>query len=701
LVPLPIFEVIAGLVALLLLAIPLGSVLLQIAERAIGRKILLTPTERILLSFYASGGLLFVLASLPLPLFNFDSVIGLLVGGIVARAALSIRGRGRDFSALFRFARSPAALGVLALFAGLLVLEVISVSALTLGNSVDGSVYSLFIQLILKNHTVPWTLQPYATTGVVYPQGAPVWMTVPNLAFGWPIVALPVDIPPLFLALSVPAAFCLGERWGGYPQPRSARVGLLFAAFFGLVVSWPRLFVGGSFDFLFSLPLFMLTLGWLMPLATGPRRSWAEVGVLGGFVGITTSLSASTGFTILLLLVVFLLSASTDLIASLRKWWTALLAIAGIAALFLLRSIVGLVIWFNYPGHVQSAVGNPPYASYGFPQPLTRSIVLGELDPFVLWKPKFSPFAPLSLTIEVLFGVGLALLVLNWATRSRRLRALLSLSITRTILVASLTIFVETAIILVASGLNPSASGLQTVTNLDELSILLFTSFELAALVPLLMALNFLTRSSSTLPTPEEDLAELSSSQVSVRPSVRKRWAATSRKDPVAAAMAMLILIVPLSLGLGYSVVAVPAYIHDHITGLANVTAGDLTVLQWAGDHLPPCSRVLVAPGSVAQYLPEYAQVQMVFPVFPPTVNQSYYSAVGNLIQGIYQNSTRGDLLSIGITSVFVTGRSSASYPPFQLSPLLTSPDFSLLIQQQDAAIFAFAPGVLASGCQQ
>ncbi|MGA8425893.1 MAG: hypothetical protein WB782_10350 [Thermoplasmata archaeon] len=698
-VPLPIIQVIAGLVALFLLALPLGSLLLEAAERWIGRRIHFSITERLLLSFYATGGFLFVLASIPLPIYTAGTVLGILVAGIVVRAALVIRNRGQDLLPFLKFVRTPVGLILLALAGGLLVLEVFSVASLSLGNSVDGSVYALFVNLILRNHTLPWALQPYAATGVVYPQGAPVWMTLPALAFGWPVVSLPVVVPPLFLALSVPAAFCLGERLGGFPEPRSAGVGLLFAGFFGLVLSWPRLYVGGSFDFLFSLPLFLILLGWLVPLATGPTRSGRETLVLGLLLGSTAALSASTGMTVLLLLAVFLLLLSGNLILSIRRWGAALLTWLGVMATFLIRSLVGLIIWFDYPGHVWAAVGSPPYASYGFPQPLSSSIIVGELDPFVLWKPKLSPFPPLSLVIALLLGAGLILLILNAATNSSRVRPFLSLPPTWTILVATVTIFAEESVLLLISGWNASATGPQSVTNFDEISILLFTCFELAALVPLLYALNYLMRGEPHSPSdPSPGTPALREVE---RPPVRRRRSGATAlpSNSVAVACAVTLLVLPLALGLGYTVVDVPSFIHDHIEALANVTPGDLMVLAWAGAHLPPCSRVLVAPGSVAQYLPEYAEVQLVFPVFPPTVNLSYYAAVNDLIDGTYLNSTRSELLSIGVTTVFVAGRSSAAYPPFQIRPLLSSPDFTLLVEQQDAAILAFVPGVSASGC--
>ncbi|MFZ1023788.1 MAG: hypothetical protein WAN87_06615, partial [Thermoplasmata archaeon] len=76
-VPLPIVQIVAGLVALFLLALPLGSLLVEAAERLIGRSLDFSVTERVLLSFYATGGFLFIVASIPLPLFTVGTVVGL------------------------------------------------------------------------------------------------------------------------------------------------------------------------------------------------------------------------------------------------------------------------------------------------------------------------------------------------------------------------------------------------------------------------------------------------------------------------------------------------------------------------------------------------------------------------------------------------------------------------------------------------
>jgi hypothetical protein len=106
-----------------------------------------------------------------------------------------------------------------------------------------------------------------------------------------------------------------------------------------------------------------------------------------------------------------------------------------------------------------------------------------------------------------------------------------------------------------------------------------------------------------------------------------------------------------------------------------------------------------VAPGSAAQFLPEFAQVHVVYPMNPQPTNLSYATVVADLTSGIYANSTRSNLLLLNVTEVFVTGQNSVAYPPFLLTPLADSSDFRELFHEGDAAVLDFLPGSSAQTC--
>ncbi len=144
---------------------------------------------------------------------------------------------------------------------------------------------------------------------------------------------------------------------------------------------------------------------------------------------------------------------------------------------------------------------------------------------------------------------------------------------------------------------------------------------------------------------------------------------------------------------------SVPGYIHSYLLTQANATSDDVAALEWASVHLPSCSRVLVAPGSAAQFLPEYAVVNVLFPTYPYPANLSYTILVSNLTAGSYSNATVAALVDLGVTEVFATGPTTNTFLPFDVRPLENSPDFMTLFERGDATILAFAPGVSLSGC--
>lgn len=680
------------LVALAGLMLPLGAVVLRFGERLLGRRVSLTPPERVLLALYASGGVLFVLASLPVAIYGEPLLAGLFVGGGVVYAAICYRERGSGLRSTLAFGGTAPVLLLAVLTAGVLAVEVVGVAPLTLPNMLDGSLHALFVNLLVTNHTLPWTLSPYAGMGVTYPQGAPVWMSIPVLLFGWPIVLAPLRLPPLFLALSIPAAYCVGDRFcRGLTGTSESWAALLFAAFFGLVASWPRLAIGGSFDFAFGFPLFLLLLGWTVTLVRVPRGGWGEWVAFGTVAGIEFSLSLVLGVTSMILFAGYIIAFRARSGPTLVRWAARWLTVTGIAVAFLARSLVGFVVWFPYPGHVLVPTGNPPLPPSQIAQSLSYAYVSGEVNPFVFLKPKLSPIPVLSVEVMVLLAAGLVLMVWSLVRPTARLRAYLPRTLVAPIAVGTVVLFTEVAAILLADAANLSAGGVSSVTDVEEVSVVLFVFYEFIAVLPLLGAVAFLWPTRAPPAGVHRSLPP---------PPSRSLGRATARGFPhLKATLVAAVLLVPLASGLGATAIVVPGYISGHIHQLANVSSDDLAALTWAGEHLPPCSRVLVAPGSVGQYLPEFVAVSVVYPVFPAPENLSYALVVQDLDSGTYTEETHEELLQLGITEVFVSGQNSVTYLPFQLAPLLSSPDFDPLEAVGDVTILEFVPGSSIADC--
>jgi hypothetical protein len=679
--PLPVPVVYLELLILVLAVLPLGCTLLRGLEFASRRRLPITPPERVLVAFFATGALLFVVASLPLALFSYATVLVLLGAGVLGYGILAIRESGVGIRVTLGFLRTPVGAILTLGSLGLLALEVVGGQVL-LPNGVDGTVYSLFVNVLILHHGVTSTLSPFATTGILYPQGAPVWMSLPVLLFGWPIVSAPVELPPLFLSFTVVAAFCLGERLKPRIGLSTPWAGLLFAGFFGLLASWPRLYVAGSYDFIFSLPMFLVTLGFLEAYTHRPSRPWPEVLALGTWLGALCVISLAIGTALLLLTIAYVgLSTWHRPDRSWRAEATRVASVVVIPLAFLARSFVGLAMWFDYPGHVLTQTGSPPYA------PLATTVIYSgwatQLDPFSPWKPKVSPIPLLFLVIEILLVAGIVICGLALSSAKDRLGLSPLDRFSQWVIVGIATLVLEISIFLLGVSADPSISGIQAFVNVWESSFLLFILYSLVAIIPLVVALG------RVLPVGVGGGATVATT----------RRNASRRAGGRVRVMLTLVLVVPLVAGSVGTIAYVPTYLHATIAAEANATTADVLALEWAGDHLPSCSQVLVAPGSVAQFLPEYAQVHLVFPVYPSPTNRSYNYLVTNLTDGVYDTGTRTALVELGISEIFVTGATTNSYPPFRAAPLRASPDFAVLFSDQDAAIFEFLAGVQASDC--
>jgi len=688
--PLPAWEVVGGLVLLTIGLLPLGLFLLRVAERLLPGARLDRPVERLLVAFYASGALLFVLASVPVSWFGLPLVAGAMGLGFVAMAGTWYRERGRSLREFLSWAWSPASIMVGLGTLGLLVVEVVGLTTLPAANAYDGATHSLFITVMLRNGTAPWTLAPYVSLGVTYPQGSPVWETLPVLLLRWPVLDAPLYLPSLFFTLSLPTAYCLGCRLNDGKGPATVRTGLLFAGFFGMVAAWPRLYIGGSFDFVFALPLFLLVLGWLPRFVSNPNRTWGEVAALGVVVGIAGSLSDTVAIELLLMIGVFGVVWSPGLVQRISRAAARFALIVAITLAFASRSVLGFVVWFSYPGHILAPNGSPPYAPLYAAPPLNYRYVTGMIDPFGFEKGKLSPLPLVSVMVLALLFAGLVVAIVWFFGRTSTIHRTVPRGLAVTAAAASLVTFASASLVLAIGAIQGPFEPIGAVTNEEEFSILFFLSLELLELLPLALCAGLLEEAFERKPGPVAEPPDPD-------PQAARR-AAPPRSRRVVVVVAVVVLVAVFGVGATTTAVSVPPYIHDHIQNLANVTAGDFAALEWAGEHLPACTNVLVAPGSAAQYLPEYATVSVLFPAYPGSYNVSYGNVVRAFTEGTYNGTVRTELVEIQVNVVFVTGPTTSQFPPFNVTAFENS-DFVPLFVDGDAHVYEFAPGATVTGC--
>jgi hypothetical protein len=301
----------------------------------------------------------------------------------------------------------------------------------------------------------------------------------------------------------------------------------------------------------------------------------------------------------------------------------------------------------------------------------------------------------LATELQVLLVLALALLIVGiWRPFSRQTQ-LLPRGMSRNLAVTTVSLLLLTAVSLLGEGTGWLDGLIGSVTSFDEASTLYFLSLQALALIPVLAAIGWIRSDGAWSPR----------LGYAGRPANRanRRWAldegSNRPRSTIWTGIGVAVVLVPLASGLWITSTEVPGYLNGIVGKTSNVTSGDVAALRWVGDHLPACSNVLAGPGSAAQFLPEYAQVHLVFQMNPTPLNGSYNLVVENLTDGEYTAQTRTALEWLGVTEIFVTGQTSVSFLPLQSAPLASSPDFTLDFHQDDAYVFAFVPGIGSTGC--
>ena len=693
----PIVTVGLELILLPVLTLPLGLVLLRLVERAFAQRFPLSIPERALVGFYASGCFFLIAGWIPLPFYGLPFDLGALALGIAGYAYFALRDRGVGLRNALRTVSTWPAWVVGCLTLVLLVVELVGTTGYPVGNTLDGSNQALWMNVLLRNHTLPLTLAPYAQAGIEYPQTVTIWMSQPVILFGWPIVQSPLYTPALFLSLSVPAAYCLGNRWArisaGLNPPL---VGVAISASFALIGAYPGMLIGGTFDYSFGLPLALVVLGWLPFAVERVSKSWKNLVALGLGVAAVAGIGPMLGAYLLLFVgalgIVHALRTGTRV----RSWVARWVALVLTSTLFLLRSTATVIAWYSYPDHVLAAAGHPPYTTAQPPATLTLPNLIAEIVPFTPFKPKLSPFPWMSTEIQILLAATLGIVLIERLGLRGSLRRRLPRGFSGVVFAGAAVALLETVGLLLLYTIPGVGSTVASLTYLQEASQTLFFLYILIAMLPVVAALSWLQ---GRYRRETQELGTVPESASSIAHRVRLPARETRGPRSIVLLAAVLIVAVPLASGL-YSASALgPGYISGQIGNVANVTQGDLNALEWAGANLPPCSTVLVAPASVGQYLPEFAEVRVDFPGFPAPTNGSYSELVTELSAGEYTNATHQRLVWLGITEVLVSGENSLGWPSFRLAPLEASTDFSVVHASGGVTILEFLPYAHASNC--
>ena len=638
----------------------------------------LESVERLLLDFYLGGATMYLLAAVPLGAFVAPVVFGLpVVAGIVLLGWAVLR-RGsplasytaRALSNLFR----PAAVVALVAALGLFAFELAIALPVPTGNTFDSSLLTLYVSLLLHHHTIPLSFQPYAAVGLLYPQGATVWLGWAQLVFALPAARTSLLVTPLFLGIVPLGAFVFGRR-----AFASDRAGVAFALMFAAVGSWTRVLVSGSNDFVFAYPLVLLLAGQSFGWLRGPIPSFGDALAFGVMVGYSAALNpVGAEWLLPSLLLAGALVRPAWLGGALR--WLSRWAVAALVALVaLVPTLYVLGQGWNSPGFTPGGGAPPPQASLG----ITTAQFVGSIDPY-LFRPTdvwLSPVPFLRLELAVLLTVGIAVLVLV----PRHSAAGGFLGPFRTFVLAGIVVLLALlGVIWAAStGFGPAVR-LAEISSAAELSIWLFTLYTLVAGLALVFLLErWAAYARSPVPTGSDRIG-----RGGPRP--------TGGKLPRGTITILLALLIVVP-GVALTPAALPPVLSELYHDLGNVSEADFALLNYAGAHLPPGARVLVAPGSAAEFLPGYApDLVLLFPLVPGFrwLNQSYDLVVRELTNATLDASGLAALAALDVEYIAVTSNNTVLWPPFSPAPLLADPaTFPLVWSEGDAFLFERVPG--------
>ena len=634
------------------------------------------PIERFVLDLYLGGALLYLVAALPFGLFVAPVVFALPVAAALGVVVLVGRerthgGRGTLLSRGLASLARPAPLVALASALVLFGLELAVALPIGTGNTFDAGLLTTYVALLLTHHTIPLSFAPYATPSILYPQGTTVWLGWAQLVFGLPPARTSLLVTPLFFALAPLGAFVFGRRWFA-----SDRGGLATA----LVVAWlapaTRTIVAGSNDFVFAFPLVLLLAGQATDWVRDRPPTHADAlgfGLLAGYAAALNPVGSEWLFVALPLVAALSFPRFGGRALRWGARWATAVATALVAVV---PSLYVLVLGHSSPGFVPGAAAAPP----GTPTGLTTAQLVGSIDP-LLFRPQdvqlsVVPALRLELAILLVLGVGVLIVVGRDTALERYLNGFRRFALSAFVAIVAILATVWVA----STGFGPAVV-VSALTSGGELSLDLLTLYALVGSVPLALALEWFVGRAAHAPAAREPMP---------RRRVRRP---TGRSDPRRAVVPLALAFVIVVPGVALTPTALPPVLSTLYNDFGNVSASELGMLVWAGDHLPSGARVLVAPGSAADFLPGYAaHVVLLYPLVPGWwwTNASYRLLVQELTNATLDSAGRGALVALDVTFVLVTGNNTRLWPPFSPAPLLADPT-AFPLDHQDGNAYLFA----------
>jgi len=633
------------------------------------------PIERFLLDFYLGGAVWYLLAAIPVGAFARPEVFGVPIAAAAGLLAVGlVRRRTGARPAVEQVAGRLLAwaplLAIVTAF-GLFLVELAAALGAGTGNTFDSSLLTTYTSLLLQHGTLPLSFRPYASPMILYPQGTTVWLGAAQLAFGLPPARTALLVTPLFLSLVPLAGYVVGRRLFG-----SDRAGAAVALTLGWLGPATRALVGGSNDFAFAFPLVLLLASQTTVWTRAQPLRGADCAGFGLLVGYSAAINPVGAEWLLPALLLGVVAAAFPdwkrAARGLGRWGIAV----GSALVPLVPTLYVLGRGLNSPGFVPGAASPPSPPAVG----ISVAQLTGSLDPF-LFRPtdlELSPIPTVRAELAILLVAGVVILL--WFRRTAPGGTDRG-QFARWALTAGLAI-AGWLLLLTAAGAGwAAARPFAEVSSAAELSMWIFTVYGLVAAVPLVWLFDLLAPPVRPSPAGEPTPA-----------SRFRRARSLARSGPEARmAVAFVAAVAILAPGIVLTPTSLGPVLRTFYGDFGTVSSGDFALLACAGANVPAGSRVLVAPGSAAEFLPGYARgIVLLYPLVPDWQWESaaYRLVVQELTNATLDGAGRSALASLDVDFIAVTERNTVLWPPFSPAPLESGP-YALVFHRADAYLFA------------
>ncbi|MGQ9507196.1 MAG: hypothetical protein ACUVTB_04985 [Candidatus Bathycorpusculaceae bacterium] len=592
-----------------------------------------------ILDVYIGGLILYIVAILPFRFFNTTILLSFTLLCLIFSFILHYEALKRIVSILTTktfFAKINKASFyshalVFTMFIIFLIINLFSVSNFIFDSVRDGSIHSLYVQVILENKNIPLTLQPYLQEGIIYPQAS-------HVIFAFASYFLNLEVPQvvfyttiLFKSLSIVAAFFLGIKLG-FNKMYSAGLSFVFA----FISCWPLFITWGGNPFATGFPLFLICLGLFFPLSYANRKfnynELLAIGLLFGYLGSIIISYLQVLMVIAFFVLVYYIIKKKKVLGILFEF----ALIFGISLLPLSPFVYRFFLFYPYPGH---NIGVPSdFVGWSHQQFFVAQALQWAFE-------NLSPYFLLQL-LTILFLVVLG--VLLWKTRDY--------GDVKPIIVFALVIFVSALLLSFLSFFLPADFG---IVSWGHQGIIMSIFVNLLIFIFYVLLSRYL----------------------------KLLLGATKTKSLIVFVLLSLIT-VPF---LYYRLAVDPMSLQGAYGVYAVTTKDDYNLMLWMKENLSDAV-ILVHPYEAGLFIPSISHHKIIFPYSGSSLSLRYQRLV-RLIESNVMNLSTYELISdLGASHVFVGARVAfcEGYSIWASELFLGNPNFRLVKNFGNAYLFKF-----------